>query len=173
VPVDARIIASTQPGLPARVAAGDFREDLYYRLHVAHIVLPPLRERPGDVASLARHFMTQAADEFGMPAVDLDERRTQWLCAQRWPGNVRELRNVVERAVLLGEWPDATLAPAGQTQPQPAYPLDWTLEEVKQSHMRRVLEVHHGNKSKAARQLGVSRRTLERKLGMPPERGPD
>ncbi len=174
VPVDARIIASTQPGLPARVAAGDFREDLYYRLHVAHIVLPPLRERPGDVAALARHFMAQASAEFGMPAIELDERRLQWLCAQPWPGNVRELRNVVERAVLLGDLPDTgPVAPLRREPPAGAYPVEWTLEQVKLAHMQRVVDAHGGNKSAAARQLGVSRKTLERKLGWPADERPD
>ncbi|MGB5104258.1 MAG: sigma-54 dependent transcriptional regulator, partial [Steroidobacteraceae bacterium] len=170
VPVDARIVASTQPGLPARVAAGEFREDLYYRLHVAHIVLPPLRDRPADVAALARHFMAQAVAEFGMPAIELDERRLQWLCAQPWPGNVRELRNVIERWVLLGDLPEAgPVAPARSEPRFDAYPVDWTLEQVKQAHMRRVVAAHDGNKSAAARQLGVSRKTLERKLGLPPD----
>ena len=170
VPVDARIIASTQPGLTGRVAAGDFREDLYYRLHVAHIVLPPLRDRPGDVAALARHFLVQAAAEFGMPPIDLDQRRLQWLCAQPWPGNVRELRNVIERAVLLGDLPEsAAVLPASREAQAGAYPVEWTLEQVKQAHMRRVVETHGGNKSAAARQLGISRKTLERKLGLPPD----
>jgi DNA-binding NtrC family response regulator len=174
VPVDARIIASTQPGLPGRVAAGDFREDLYYRLHVAHIVLPPLRDRPGDVAALARHFMAQAVAELGMPAIDLDEARLQWLREQPWPGNVRELRNVIERAVLLGEWPRAgPAAHAVRATRAGAYPVEWTLEQVKQVHMRRVVDAHGGNKSAAARQLGVSRKTLERKLGLRPDEGPD
>jgi two-component system NtrC family response regulator len=167
VPVDARIVASVQPGLAERVADGRFREDLFYRLNVAHIVLPPLRERPDDVEVLARHFMELAAAEFGMPPVQIEEAEICWLCSRPWPGNVRELRNLVERAVLMGEFPGmGPIAAVREPAPGGAYPLDWTLEEVKQEHMRRVLHAHDGNKSAAARKLGVSRKTLERKLGV-------
>jgi two-component system NtrC family response regulator len=166
VAVDARIVASVQPGLAGRVAEGRFREDLYYRLNVAHVLLPALGERPEDIASLAAHFMAGAAAQFGMPPLALGERELAGLRARAWPGNVRELRNVVERAVLLGQWPDP--APA-EGAPEPAggagYPLDWTLEQVKQAHMLNVLDAHGGNKSAAARVLGLSRKTLERRLG--------
>jgi DNA-binding NtrC family response regulator len=170
VPVEARIIASVQPGLAGRVADGRFREDLYYRLNVAHIVLPPLRERPDDIASLAAHFMALAASQFGMPAVMLADAELEWLRARPWPGNVRELRNVIERAVLLGGIPGMAAAEAVSEPPAAAaeeggYPLEWSLEQVKEAHMRRVVEAHAGNKSAAARQLGVSRKTLERKFG--------
>jgi DNA-binding NtrC family response regulator len=166
IPVDARIVASVQPGLAERVADGRFREDLFYRLNVAHIVLPPLRERPDDIEVLARHFMERAAAEFGMPPVQIGEPESRWLRSRPWPGNVRELRNLVERAVLMGELPGmGPVAAVHEPAPGGAYPLDWTLEQVKQEHMRRVLHAHDGNKSAAARKLGVSRKTLERKLG--------
>jgi DNA-binding NtrC family response regulator len=167
VPVDARIVASVQPGLTDRVADGRFREDLFYRLNVAHIVLPPLRERPDDIEVLARHFMERAAADFGMPPVAIGEAEIRWLRSRPWPGNVRELRNLVERAVLMGELPG--VGPVTSVSEPPvggAYPLDWTLEQVKHEHMRRVLQAHDGNKSAAARKLGVSRKTLERKLGV-------
>jgi DNA-binding NtrC family response regulator len=169
VPVDARIVASTQPGLADHVREGRFREDLYYRLNVAHIVLPPLRERPDDVATLAAHFMARVAVEFGMPAIDLGPQDVDWLRSRAWEGNVRELRNAVERAVLMGEWPRTApaAAPAAAVPPEAAYPLEWTLEQVKQAHILRVLGAHDGNKSAAARQLGLSRKTLERRLGGP------
>jgi DNA-binding NtrC family response regulator len=173
VPVDARIVASVQPGLADLVADGRFREDLFYRLNVAYIVLPPLRERSDDIQALAAHFMERAAAEFGMPPVPLGAPELRWLCSRPWPGNVRELRNLVERAVLMGELPGMTLITAvAEPLPGGSYPLDWTLEQVKQAHMRRVLEAHGGNKSAAARQLGVSRKTLERKLGNAVD-GPD
>jgi DNA-binding NtrC family response regulator len=170
VAVEARIVASVQPGLAGRVADGRFREDLYYRLNVAHIVLPPLRKRPDDIAGLAAHFMSQAAAQFGMPAVMLADAELEWLRSRPWPGNVRELRNVIERAVLLGGIPgmkpEADVAePARGAHEDRGYPLEWTLEQVKEAHMRRVVQAHAGNKSAAARQLGVSRKTLERKLG--------
>jgi DNA-binding NtrC family response regulator len=170
VPVEARIVASVQPGLAERVADGSFREDLYYRLNVAHIVLPPLRDRPDDIASLAAHFMALAAAQFGMPAVMLGDAELEWLRSRPWHGNVRELRNVVERAVLLGGIPGLEpAAVAGRSAAEyedGGYPLDWTLEQVKEAHMRRVVQAHAGNKSAAARQLGVSRKTLERKFGV-------
>jgi len=170
IPVEARIIASVQPGLADRVADGSFREDLYYRLNVAHIVLPPLRDRPDDIASLAAHFMALAAAQFGMPAVMLGDAELEWLRSRPWHGNVRELRNVVERAVLLGGIPgvdpaQAVAEPAAGAHEGDGYPLGWTLEQVKEAHMRRVVQAHAGNKSAAARQLGVSRKTLERKFG--------
>jgi DNA-binding NtrC family response regulator len=165
LPVNARIIASVQPGLAERVADGRFREDLYYRLNVAHVLLPPLRERPDDIAALAAHFMAQAAAEFGMPALPLGEPELAWLGSRSWPGNIRELRNFIERSVLMGGLPGRAAVQAGPGPAADAYPLGWTLEQVKQAHMRRVLEAHGGNKSSAARQLGVSRKTLERKLG--------
>jgi DNA-binding NtrC family response regulator len=172
VPVDARIIASVQPGLAGRVADGHFREDLYYRLNVAHVVLPPLRERQDDIATLATHFMERAAADFGMPAVTLGVDEVAWLRSRPWPGNVRELRNLVERAVLIGELPGMMPPSAvAETVAEGAYPIDWTLEQVKQEHMRRVLEAHAGNKSAAARCLGVSRKTLERKLAVDGDAG--
>ena len=164
--VDVRIVASVQPGLAERIADGRFREDLFYRLNVAHIVLPPLRERPDDIGLLASHFMQHAAAEFGMPPVGLGQRELAWLKGRPWAGNVRELRNVIERAVLMGEIPGMADAPvAAAAEHDGGYPLDWTLEQVKRAHMLRVLEAHGGNKSAAARQLGLSRKTLERKLG--------
>jgi len=173
IPVDVRIVASTHPGLGRRVREGRFREDLFYRLNVIHVQLPPLRDRPDDVEVLSRHFMSRVAAEFDQPAVDLGPAEIEWLRAQPWPGNVRELRNVIERTVLMGALPAASSS-AMLEPPQvasPAYPLDWTLEEVKEAHMRRVLEAHDGNRSAAARQLGLSRKTLERKLGPAGGRG--
>ena len=168
VPIDVRIIASAQPGLRERVNDRRFREDLFYRLNVVHILLPCLRERREDIPALVQHFMRRVADEFSMTPVALDETAMQALCARDWPGNVRELRNVIERTVLMGgppeEDPAAASAPAVGAD-DGAYPLDWTLEQVKQAHIMRVLGQNHGNRSATARQLGVSRKTLERRLG--------
>lgn len=167
IPIDVRIVASTQPGLRERLANRRFREDLYYRLNVVHIVLPGLRDRPGDIALLAQHFMLRVADEFGMAPVAFDAAQLGDLCAREWPGNVRELRNYVERTLLMGGLPDDEPAQLRTTPDETAgaYPLDWTLEEVKQAHIERVLARNQGNRSATARQLGVSRKTLERRLG--------
>jgi len=167
VPIDVRIVASAQPGLREQVLARQFREDLYYRLNVVHILLPSLRERPEDIPLLVHHFMQRVADEFAMPPVPLDDAQLARLSARDWRGNVRELRNFVERTVLMGAPPDDESA-ATEPAPEPeagAYPCDWTLEQVKQAHIVRVLAQNGGNRSAAARQLGVSRKTLERRLG--------
>lgn len=167
LPIDVRIIASSQPGLRERVVQRGFREDLYFRLNVVHILLPCLRERRDDIPALVEHFMLRVADEFGMAPVTLDDAQVAGLCARDWPGNVRELRNVVERTVLMGSPPeDESVAPPVAAEDEVGrYPIEWTLEQVKQAHIERVLAHHDGNRSATARQLGVSRKTLERRLG--------
>jgi DNA-binding NtrC family response regulator len=175
VPIDVRIVASAQPGLLEQVRERRFREDLFYRLNVVHVLLPGLRERPEDIPLLVQHFMQRVADEFGMTPVTLDEAQFARLQARDWRGNVRELRNFVERTVLMGGPPDdETPAPdAAPEQGAGAYPVDWTLEQVKQAHILRVLAQNGGNRSATARQLGVSRKTLERRLGPSLEHGED
>jgi len=175
VPIDVRIVASAQPGLREQVQERRFREDLYYRLNVVHVVLPNLRERPDDIPVLVQHFMQRVADEFGMTPVVLDAAQLARLCAREWRGNVRELRNFVERTVLMGGPPeDEPPASAAATEADTgAYPVDWTLEQVKQAHILRVLAQNDGNRSATARHLGVSRKTLERRLGPSSERAED
>jgi DNA-binding NtrC family response regulator len=172
VPIDVRIVASAQPGLREQVQERRFREDLYYRLNVVHILLPNLRERPDDIPVLLQHFMRRVADEYGMTPVAFDPTQLAGLCAKDWPGNVRELRNFVERAVLMGGAPkDEPAAAADAPEPEAgAYPVEWTLEQVKQAHIVHVLAHNQGNRSATARQLGVSRKTLERRLGPSSER---
>jgi two-component system NtrC family response regulator len=167
LPVDCRIVASTQADLAGLVAEQRFREDLYYRLNVIRIAVPPLRERRDDIPRLATHFVDKLSAEIGVQPIDLGDAQLELLKAHRWPGNVRELRNVVERSLLLGRLPAESLPePAVPDAAEtPDYPLDWTLEQVKCHHMARVLEDSGGNKSAAARRLDISRKTLERKLG--------
>lgn len=168
VPVDVRVLASTQHELPVLVRERRFREDLYFRLNVAQVNLSPLRDRPEDIESLARHFMDTLAGSLGVPALPLDGHSMARMREYRWPGNVRELKNFVERSLMLGDLVLDQLAALPETDAGPAevaeYPLDWTLEEVKQHHMARVLRAMGGNKSAAARRLGVSRKTLERRM---------
>ncbi len=166
VPVDVRIIAATNRILSAEVAAGRFREDLFYRLNVVAVRLPPLRERRDDVVPLARYFLAQLSAELGIPAPEWDGWDLDQLRRYDWPGNVRELRNVIERCLLLGRRPggcmgalQATSAAAGGGG-EP----DLSLAAVERAHMLRVLEISAGNKSEAARRLGISRKTMERKL---------
>jgi DNA-binding NtrC family response regulator len=166
VPVDTRIIAATHRSLTERVREARFREDLFYRINVMNIRLPSLRERVDDIPELAQFFMRSVSAELAMRPLALDESDLRKLQAHSWPGNVRELRNVIERTVLLGHLPEECVSP-GDASPRNGdshYPLDWSLEQVETDHMVRVLESCGGNKSAAARSLGISRKTLERKL---------
>jgi DNA-binding NtrC family response regulator len=165
IPIDVRIVASTQHDLHALVRERRFREDLYFRLNVAQVPLPPLRERREDVPVLARHFMELLSADLGVPPMPLEPAAVARLREHEWPGNVRELKNFVERSLMLGELALDKLMhePAAGEPDLAAYPLDWTLEEVKEHHMARVLRALGGNKSAAARRLGISRKTLERR----------
>ncbi len=170
VPVDARVLAATNQPLARRVAEGRFREDLYYRLNVLSISVPPLRERLEDVPLLAGYFCETLARSLGTGPVVLDHRDMMQLQRYGWPGNVRELRNVIERSLLLGQLPSDCCAGAQNMShaaiqlPDQGLPLDWTLERVERHHALQVLQACSGNKSAAARRLGVSRKTLERKV---------
>ena len=170
VPVDVRIVASTQHDLQALVRERRFREDLYFRLNVAQVSLPPLRERHDDVPVLARHFMELLSGDIGVAPLALDATAVARLQEHDWPGNVRELKNFIERSLMLGELALEQLAreSAATEQELAAYPLDWTLDEVKEHHMARVLRALGGNKSAAARRLGISRKTLERRVPLEP-----
>ncbi|HEU4583185.1 MAG TPA: sigma-54 dependent transcriptional regulator [Polyangiaceae bacterium] len=174
-PFDARIIAATNRDLDDAVQEGRFREDLYYRLNVLHVALPPLRSRGGDVIALAQHFLVQFASQSERPVLGISEAAARRLAAYPWPGNVRELRNSIERAVALTRFdhiaaddlPDRIknfeprhVLVAGDDLEEMA-----PLEEVERRYILRVLQAAGGNKSLAAQRLGVSRRTLYRKLG--------
>lgn len=165
--VDVRVLAATNRNLSDEVKQGNFREDLYYRLNVLSLRMPPLRERLGDIALLANFFMQKLSVELGTPtAQHLDEIEVQRLSDYRWPGNVRELKNVIERSLLLGILPsDCIAGSANKTSPNvEATNVDLSLEEVEKAHILSVLKAAENNKSEAARRLGISRKTLERKL---------
>lgn len=171
VPVDVRVIAATNRNLANEVAHGNFREDLYYRLNVVTITMPPLRERLADIGELARNISEKLSLELGFPGIPFSHEDLRCMQAYEWPGNVRELKNVIERCMLLGKLPGDCCGSTGGFQAASAdsrgrggYPLDWTLEQVHKQHMLRVLKSVGGNKSEAARRLGVSRKTMERKL---------
>jgi two-component system NtrC family response regulator len=171
VPVNARVIAATNRQLENEMHAGKFREDLFFRLNVLAIMVPPLRERPEDVPALASHFSSMLAVELGVAPVPFAHEDMTQMQGYAWPGNVRELKNVIERSLLLGKLPRefftdaASSAASGDAQSgDQGPPLGWTLEEVEKQHMLRVLASTDGNKSRAARSLGISRKTLERKL---------
>ena len=171
VPVNVRIIAATHRNLKQRVDAGLFREDLYYRLHVLSVRMPPLRERLDDIAELAHHFAQALSAESGLPPPPLEAAELQRLQAHRWPGNIRELRNVIERSILLGVAPSQCLDgvddDADAIKQSAGAPTktdhDRSLQAVERQHILTLLRQHDGNKSAAARTLGISRKTLERK----------
>jgi DNA-binding NtrC family response regulator len=171
VPVNARVIAATNRQLASEMNEGNFREDLFFRLNVLAIMVPPLREHCDDIPALAAHFSSLLASELGVAPIPFAHEDIVQMQAYGWPGNVRELKNVIERSLLLGKVPGdfftgtaaATQAGEGLDAGQ-GLPLGWRLEEVEKHHMLRVLESSAGNKSRAARSLGVSRKTLERKL---------
>jgi len=168
VPVDVRIVAATHRRLADEVAAGRFREDLYFRLRVVDLTLPPLRERPQDIPALVAHFIGVLAPALGVPAISVTPEAMALLQGYRWPGNVRELRNWVERSLILGEVNVSALyPPLPEPAPTPAAsaaetPLD--LETLQRRHIQAVLESVDGDKGRAAQLLGVSRRTLERRV---------
>jgi DNA-binding NtrC family response regulator len=164
--VDVRLIAATNKDLAAMIKRGTFREDLYYRLNVINITLPPLRERKEDIAALARHFLQQYAKKLDKSITDLTSDALELLAGYHWPGNVRELENVVERAVILCE--SDLLGAEDLSVPTPAVIAELgtnpSLEEMEKSYILRVLKEANGNQSKASQLLGIDRKTLYLKL---------
>lgn len=163
IPVDVRIIAASNRDLATAVAAGRFRQDLYFRLAVVDIRIPPLRERSEDIPDLMRHFMELLSVQLGVAPLALSHGLVSSLAAYAWPGNVRELRNFVERSLILGTFPTETLPVTARMDVAADAEL-LTLEEVEKRHILRVVDACGGNKSEAARRLGVARKTLERKF---------
>jgi two-component system NtrC family response regulator len=162
-----RIVAATHRDLHQEVAEGRFREDLFYRLSVLVLKMPPLRERADDIPLLVRHVVARLAGDMGLPVPSDWDDELAMLGDHDWPGNVRELRNVIERSLLLGCPPSRCLnmrPNGGSCLPQRSDEGDWRLTTIEQRHIRAVLEATQGNKSEAARRLGISRKTLERKL---------
>jgi len=170
VEVDARLIAATNRDLKQMVADGDFREDLYYRLYVVAITLPPLRERIGDIPILLKHFMDEFNAENGRDIDGFTPEALDLLAAYGWPGNVRELRNVVEQVVVLsrGKRIGARELPAHIRETDSGDVSvsigSGTLEDVEKQAIAQALKASGGNRTRAAEQLGISRRTLHRKI---------
>jgi transcriptional regulator with GAF, ATPase, and Fis domain len=167
--VDVRVIAATNRDLAVEARAGRFREDLYHRLNVLAVVLPPLRERPGDLETLIDHFLAESAKRLGQAAKRLAPEARTLLLRYPWPGNVRQLRNVLERASIMASGAQiqagdlsAEVSAAPATVPVDA-PMA-TLAEVERAHIVRVLERCGGNKKQAADILGIDRSTLYAKL---------
>ena len=175
ISVEIRIVAATNKDLDAEVKAGRFRSDLYFRLKVVSIGLPPLRDRGDDVLLLGRHFVKEFSRKFQKRFHDISPAAAQVLLGYRWPGNVRELRNLIERVVLLEEGermePEhlpseiTRQAPAGEERAESGDALALpTLAQIEAEHIGEVLRLTAGNKSRAARILGISRQGLIEKL---------
>jgi DNA-binding NtrC family response regulator len=163
--VDVRIVAATNRNLPKMVEEGKFREDLWYRLDVVRVQVPPLRERPGDVQLLAVAFLNRYNERYGLDA-RLTESGMRALRETTWPGNVRQLQHVLERLVILapgGRITEDAVAEALRSS-RTAADTGETLAEAEADQIRKVLAATNGNKSRAARILGIERKTLYRKI---------
>ncbi|MDE2291002.1 MAG: sigma-54-dependent Fis family transcriptional regulator [Elusimicrobia bacterium] len=165
VKVNARIVTATNRDLKKGMTEGTFRDDLYYRLNVFPIVIPPLRERTDDIMPLAERFLKVGRDKHGGVAVRFSQEAAQALLDYAWPGNVRELEHAVERAVILApgqevradDLPPEVRARGGDGQPRP-------LSELEREHILKTLDACRGNQQEAAKKLGIARNTLWRKL---------
>jgi transcriptional regulator with PAS, ATPase and Fis domain len=173
ITVDVRVILATNEDLQKAVQEGRFRRDLYYRINVINIELPPLRERVSDIPLLAEHFLKRICEEMGKPLKSLSDEAMAALQAYRWPGNVRELQNVLERAVLLGRKPVITLEDLppdvaaaltpGLSTPEKA-PLKQALQLPERQIILQMLEMHNWNRQATAKALGINRTTLYKKM---------
>jgi PAS domain S-box-containing protein len=176
-PINVRVIAATNRDLSESVQRGAFREDLFYRLNIFPIQVPPLRERQADVPHLARHFVAEFARRMGRPAREIGTEAMRQLTTYRWPGNIRELANVLERAVILCDGPAIREEHLGTLSRQPAATASFlTLHDMERQHILRALEQTRGvlaGPNGAARLLGMRRSTVwsrMKKLGIEPTR---
>ncbi|MBQ9873966.1 MAG: sigma 54-interacting transcriptional regulator [Thermoguttaceae bacterium] len=190
ISVDVRVVAATNRNLEEEVASGRFRRDLYFRLRVLEINVPPLREREGDVDLLADHFRERFSQETGRRYLDFSPEARAALNSYHWPGNVRELKNIVERAVLMGNPPTirktdlvtSALGNSNEARPESASSesrsvkeerssaretkpfVPATLKEIERDYIVKTLKHYAWNKSKTAKSLGIERTTLDRKI---------
>ncbi|MCO5144241.1 MAG: sigma-54 dependent transcriptional regulator [Oligoflexia bacterium] len=175
--VDVRIVAATNASLKNKILRGEFREDLYYRLNVVAIVVPPLRDRQSDIGLLSEYFLTMACKKFNKDRMTLTSAAKDTLRSYTWPGNVRELRNIIERAVVLSETKEITSDSLNITnlsnkekaqESRPAeeivFPIGTSLKEIELLMIKKTLEYTNGDKQKAADLLGINQRTIYRKI---------
>ena len=171
--VDVRVVSSTNRDLSDMVAKGLFREDLFYRLNLIAVRIPPLRERPADIPLLAEHFLDGAANRFRRSRPQLTPRAFAWLSASGWPGNVRELKQAIERAVLVVDGDRleadhfaalAELASSASREPELPPPGSMTLDALEKAMIERCLVYTAGNLTRSAEALGISRAALYRRL---------
>ena len=164
--VDVRMIAATNKDLSSLIKTGSFREDLYYRLNVINVIIPPLRKRKEDIIELSRHFLKKYAKKLSKPIAEFTAEALDLLAGYNWPGNVRELENVVERAVILCESgrigaEDLSISSYSAVAEMSVNP---SLEEMEKNYILRVLKETGNNQSKASQLLGIDRKTLYLKL---------
>lgn len=170
IPVDVRLICATNIPVYEKVQDGSFRQDLLYRINTIEVRIPSLRERPGDIEPLAAHYLDQYGRKYGRPLRGLSGAALDKLRAYAWPGNVRELQHAVERAVILTEGPRLEAGDFLLTAPGPAPAAEaeafdsYNLEDVEREVIERVLRKHQGNVSHAARELGLTRTSLYRRM---------
>lgn len=188
VSVDVRVVAATNRNLQEEVKCGRFREDLFYRLNVLKIDVAPLRERKSDLCELVPYFTKMLSIELGISDPKWAHEDIEAMQNYSWPGNIRELKNLIERCILLAKPPAHYWRELAGVQESPSisvsepadtevstvsepensagkgYPNTWSLKEVEKSHIQQLVEFHDGNKSAASRDLGVARKTLERKF---------
>ncbi len=174
---DVRVVSATNRELAEQVAAGEFREDLFYRLNLITVRLPPLRERRSDIPLLARALAAQVAQDYGLGPVSLTPQAMQWLSAQHWPGNIRQLRQTLERTLLMFGKTELTQADLVAAQPHEPGAVQsdmdvgtgmavdgMTLEQVERIMISKSMALHQGNISQVAKALGLSRAALYRRL---------
>ncbi|GAA4451752.1 sigma-54 dependent transcriptional regulator [Nibrella saemangeumensis] len=171
--VDVRVICATNRNLEEMVAKGTFREDLFYRINLITVKLPPLRERPGDIPMLVEYFVNNLRTIYGRPNLRISAAAAKWLKNLTVPGNIRQLKNIVERAVLLSNNDELEIADFQKHIPQSSAAKDpsrlpevgsMTLEEIEYQMIRRAMDFHHNRVSKVARALGITRFALYRRL---------
>jgi DNA-binding NtrC family response regulator len=162
---DVRFLTIGVDDLARRAESGTFRPDLYFRLEVLTLRLPPLRERMEDLPSLLQHFLTDLGERFGRPGLDLEDGARSWMESYSWPGNLRELRNVLEREIVMSEKVVLAPPPPSRSGARPR-----SLAEVEREQIVRALRFTRGHQGRAAEILGISRKSLwerRRRLGLP------
>ncbi len=167
IPINVRIVAASSHPLRAEVEAGRFRADLYYRLQVVEITLPPLAAHKEDIPELVAHFIATLAPRLGVPPIAITEEEMRFLQQYDWPGNVRELRNLIERSLIVGALNVSALyqgLPRSRAPMRPAFDGPIDLQTLERQHIVAVLDSVEGDKTRAAQLLGISRRTLERRF---------
>ncbi len=167
--IDVRLIATTNRDLSEMVRSGSFRQDLYYRLNVIPLFVPPLRSRPKDINHLARFFVEAVSEEYKIPLKSVSEEAWKKILSWNWPGNVRELQNVIERSVLLTKGPhidadDILIKNYKESYPEDSFRAGMTVAEVEKQLIIKTLEYTAQNRTHAAQLLGISIRTLRNKL---------